>query len=137
MTTPDLDNLDRLYRAATPAPWWREQVPQHQGREGFLAQLIKYRWDDVPTWIAESSDRGEQSRKDFDCICELHNAFPALLAELRRLRAENAAWQRAIEVVQATTVPNVYLDTIKLLVAHHQREFMEEKIAAEPVKEQT
>jgi len=43
--------------AATPGPWWVEDAKPiaNYGDPGIKVPVIKYRWDDVPTWLAESS----------------------------------------------------------------------------------
>lgn len=73
MTAPDpidLDHLDALYVAATPGDWRRVYVYNISNSVGWVARV----------------DAGEPTA---DCIVALYNAWPAVSAELRRLRAEN------------------------------------------------
>lgn len=76
MTPEELDELERRDKAATRGPWWIELSRDEK------LPLLKYRWDDVPTWIAEASNR-ENNRNDFDFIAALRNAFPDLLSLAR------------------------------------------------------
>jgi hypothetical protein len=73
LTAEEIEELRRLEREATKAPWWVEKCRQH-GR-----LLIKYRWDDVPTWIAESSERAEAAA-DFGLMVYTRNLLPKILA---------------------------------------------------------
>ena len=75
----NLDELERLYNAATPGPW---RVLGTQG---------------VAIWVADEILVGgnrlnhRDSRANTEFIVALVNAFPALLAELRALRELEAA----------------------------------------------
>jgi len=102
MTTIDLDEVERLYNAATPGDW-------HGDRQD---GSIKYRLtsgDDCELVLAvdhknfTSGFLGDRGKEDAALIIALHNAFPALLAELREnrqriaaLEAENAKLARWI-----------------------------------------
>lgn len=76
MTSEQLDELERLEKAATKGKWWREECAEHG------CQLLKYKWDDVPTWLAESSSHRD-SIANFDLICALRNACPVLISLAR------------------------------------------------------
>ena len=73
----NLDKLDRLYGEAVIAPW--RFVPWHI-EEGCAA----VRAPGGGVICTTSSDAGAE------CIAELHNAYPALAAEVRALRSEAA-----------------------------------------------
>lgn len=106
MTAPDpidLDHLDKLYAAATPGKWSLDS--DHDDRviwatgEQFVAN--------VGDWGCASEDRVSPNKAEFvaqhpqvkfvqdmdendgRAIVALHNAWPAISAELRSLRAEN------------------------------------------------
>lgn len=74
---PDLDALDALHEAAEPGPWRMEadtgcvMIGGHQ--------------------IAGVHDHDWRSRPNAALIVALHNAYPALAAELRRARKIEAA----------------------------------------------
>lgn len=70
----DLDHLDKLYAEAAPGPW-----ETHRGR---TVPWISYEAD-VAGEILRNEVGGEE---DAACIVALHNAYPALAAEIRRLR---------------------------------------------------
>lgn len=76
MTEKELDELERLEKAATKGNWWREECAEHG------EQLLKYKYDDVPTWLAESSCH-KDSVANFDLIVALRNACPCLLSLAR------------------------------------------------------
>jgi hypothetical protein len=77
----DIDKLEALERAATPAPWVyddgieQDEHTQHRARPETVGPF------------------GADAARTDDCIflAELRNAAPALLAEVRRLRAIEAA----------------------------------------------
>ncbi len=87
MTDEQLAAIEARANAATKGPWWVEREKDHQaGEKGYRAWLIKYRWDDVPTWLAESSCHAD-SEANFDFLSRAREDIPALVAEVRRLRA--------------------------------------------------
>lgn len=71
MTRETLEALKELEAKATAGPWWVEL-----SQDGI--PLVKYKWDDVPTWIAEASNR-ENNRNDFAFICSARNNLFQLL----------------------------------------------------------
>ncbi len=79
-----LAELEAAEAKATPGPWWVEQVPRHA--EAATPHLIKYQWDDVPTWLAESSIQNPAN--NFALICLARNSLPALLQAIRERDAE-------------------------------------------------
>jgi hypothetical protein len=79
----NIDKLEALERAATPAPWVyddgieQDEHTQHRERPETVGPF------------------GADAARADDCIflVELRNAAPALIAELRRLRSENETLQ--------------------------------------------
>ena len=81
----DLDELDRLRAAATPAPWGMER----QTNEHFVAtnHSLRLGSERSPTWyVAAIEGRGYLADANAVLIVALVNAYPALAAELRALR---------------------------------------------------
>lgn len=75
----DLDKLERLEKAASPSPWSIAMAPPH----GF-GQTVYCENNSHPV-----GDFDDDPSASF--LVELRNAAPALFAELRRLRAIEAA----------------------------------------------
>lgn len=107
-----LRDIEARERAATKGPWWvarddYDPVANHQ------PYLIKYRYDDVPTWIAESSNR-EQAKADFDFIAAARDDVPWLLALVReqaaRLAALEGSHKKLVWGAREATVDLVHLD---------------------------
>jgi hypothetical protein len=79
MTTPepfDLDNLDNLHAAATPGPWIAGDCDQAGTIQSDCGDIIAH----------QDSTLADQA--ELDWIVALHNAYPAMAAEIRRLRAD-------------------------------------------------
>jgi hypothetical protein len=74
----DIDRLRRLYDAATPGGWERRS---NIGRPDAV-QVGSYLWQ------SNSIMTDPQPVRDARLIVEMHEALPALLDELERLRAE-------------------------------------------------
>ena len=74
LTKEQIAELKRAEAKATPGPWWIIPCPQHPGQ-----LLLKYRYEDVPTWICEFSDRAEAGSDASFMIAMRHHA-PALIA---------------------------------------------------------
>lgn len=76
----DLDTLDAQYAAATPGEW---HVPCAGVRGYALGEVYSgdAREPCVETWSS-------QAGADAEWIAAIHNAYPALVAELRALRQE-------------------------------------------------
>ncbi|ORL01804.1 hypothetical protein A6F55_19115 [Prescottella equi] len=112
MTNIDLDHLEQLYTAATPGPWEAEDCEGElsvragtaltQWTEHAAADGTPYRlgtparsWKstdlilehDLDTWDEGEDEDDDQRRADADWIAAIHNAAPALIAELREARA--------------------------------------------------
>jgi hypothetical protein len=62
---------------ATPAPWGVSRARYSRGE-----LLLTYRYEDVPTWLAEASDR-PNAEQDFHFIAAARTALPAAYAALR------------------------------------------------------
>lgn len=89
----DLEELKRLHAAATPAPWsvWDSNSFRrisHKGDGDVICGTIQ-RSDGHPDLYAK--------RADLDFLCELRNAFPAIVARLE-------AAQRLYKVVDRHSV---------------------------------
>lgn len=80
-----LDLLDghlRLAEDLPKEPWWVERA-RPVGEPGDSAPyLIKYRWDDVPTWLAEASEH-PQAERIFEWIAASRSFAPMALRALR------------------------------------------------------
>ena len=72
----DLDKLDELERAATPAPWTEEKLCD--GR-----RYLKHEEDCITISVGIIA-----KESDCDFLAALRNDYPEMAAELRRLRAE-------------------------------------------------
>lgn len=79
-----LAEMDRIVRAATPGPWWVEWTKEEYLTPDAKRPLIKYRWDDVPTWIAEGSDH-HNAQANFEFIALARTLVPELVALARSL----------------------------------------------------
>ncbi len=92
MTDIDIDKLEALERAATPAPWVYD--------DGLSRSFPRARPETVGPFGADAARTG-------DCIflVELRNAAPALIAELRRLRAIEAAARDIAQVTEERDDP--------------------------------
>ncbi len=103
VTTPepfDLDHLDALHAASTPGPWGNhcgeltQKVPH--------ADVPEAPWDFYPAGVdivREGDDGGFVRREDLEFVAALRTAYPAMAAEIRRLRAD--AMERAIEELES------------------------------------
>lgn len=109
LTPEEREAIRRRAEAATPGPWWIEQQRHEQaGEKGYRAWLLKYRWNDVPTWLAESSCH-EDAADNFAFIAAARSDVPRLLdaldaAEARATVAEDACrWVPVVERMPPTT----------------------------------
>lgn len=85
MTDDELKEIEARANAATKGPWWVERQRENQaGVKGYCALLLKYRWNDVPSWLAESSCHAD-SEANFAFLSKARDDIPALIAEVRRL----------------------------------------------------
>ena len=87
MTDIDIDKLETLRAAATPGEW-REVEGEIWGEEPFAKYEVV-----APT----TDDSCEFRRGNAAWLTAIHNAAPALLAEVRRLRAIEAAARKLTE----------------------------------------
>lgn len=104
MTAPDpidLDHLDALYAAATPgySGAFGDKGLRYRMRDG-VHEVSGCNRDGLSTYIADFSDR-----HDAKFYIALHNAWPAVSAELRRLRAELAEARAGRMTVDLTNLP--------------------------------
>lgn len=93
MTTGfDLDEIERLLAAATPGEWVHYN-------EVFRPTLSKRRVTEIQSartgkaiinWQGFDGDQARKANWNAALIVALHNSAPAMLAEIRELRAENA-----------------------------------------------
>ena len=90
----DLDKLDELHAKATPGNWFVAPVLDNKCNP-YPTTYQAWAFAD-PAQIASYADAGENTA-DLDLIVALRNAYPALRAELRRLRAIEAGYAKAVE----------------------------------------
>ena len=107
----DIDELERLLAAATPGEWDTEFDPidagDHAtavclpGKAGSLGTFLAYcqhNWGEAVynqrriSWKEETSNAA--------LIVALHNSAPAMIAEIRELRAENARLREANGILE-------------------------------------
>lgn len=86
-TRLDLDAIEARANAATPGPWCTDSWEIYQGTE-YVAGA---------EWIGETCRAGEMddSRADAEFVAAARTDVPALVAEVRRLRAELAELENA------------------------------------------
>ena len=90
----DLDKLDKLHEAATPAPIEVEgDIVLKREADG-----TSYHYSD---WEVAAFSMIENAKQ----YVALRNAYPQMAAELRRLRAENARMREALEEIANTPKP--------------------------------
>ena len=87
-----LDDLERLERAATPAPWISSvEGRDHDAGDGVLRAADDARQRDPDVYVSIRVSGGEWhpvAIADQDFIAAARNALPALIEEVRRLRHE-------------------------------------------------
>ena len=78
-TTQQLDDIEQRANAATPGPWCTDSWEIYQGAE----------FEAGAEWIGETCRSGEMDdgRADAEFVAHARTDVPALLAEVRRLRA--------------------------------------------------
>ena len=88
MDTVELDELERLERAATPAPWtsWVEGR-DHWSGENFIGGPTRSDPDIYVRIRVEDGGWHPASVADQDFIAAARNALPRLIDEVRRSRA--------------------------------------------------
>ena len=117
MNTTDTARLRELLGAATKGPW--EVEIEEYGNSGSVTVTGLKRLLHDTEW-ADPEDF-EQDQANAHCIAELHNAAPALLAELDALRARVAELEALVEwasvrlegVTAETKVSDIHLHTNK------------------------
>lgn len=80
---------------ATAGPWWKEYTRDNENPDDKRC-LIKYRWNDVPTWLAESSCH-ENRENDFDFACAAREDVPWLIAYAEKLQRERDELRRLVQ----------------------------------------
>jgi len=80
-------------------PWWVELFRDKDKKQNTL--LIKYRWDDVPTWLAEVSQH-PQAMEIAEFIAIARTALPAALAAIEQAEAENGRMRKIIDALPKT-----------------------------------
>lgn len=91
MTPEQLAALKALADAATPGPW--EEVAE--SGEWWITG------PDIYNDAVMTTNASEISQADADFICAAREAVPALLAEVERLRADNADLRAALSALTA------------------------------------
>ena len=101
--TDKLAALDSLHAAATQGEWYASVTayPDHNR----VVSLIKAKNAEcvaVALRVEDEADKHSQTRlEDLQSIAALHNAYPELAAELRRLADENRALRAHVERLRA------------------------------------
>lgn len=90
----DFDRLEALLEAAAPLPWWAEQDdPEYRPTDPYnIAYSQNGAWD----YLGETHEKA-----DAELIVAAVNGLPALLGEVRRLRAENDTLHALLDEVKA------------------------------------
>jgi hypothetical protein len=114
--TPDPDpipallaRLDALEKKATPGPWgWYNAWGPHT--DGLMRALYLGRQPDAERVLGDSMFTGDVAARteDMELLAELRNAYPALRAEIERLRRELSRLildVREAEVAASAKVP--------------------------------
>lgn len=107
-TTFDIDEIERLLAAATPGEWCTEYDPMDDGdhatavclprKVGGIGTFLAYcqhNWGDAA--YDERRISWKEATTNAALIVTLHNSAPAMIAELRELRAENARLKDALD----------------------------------------
>jgi hypothetical protein len=109
MTTPpvDLDRIEALLSKATPGPWaWQMEDATCLALYGPGGAEHHVLWSRICPSCAERGWACTAARKDDqDCIAELHNAAPAMVAELRALRAQLLGVELSLRTLCAVVDP--------------------------------
>jgi len=88
MTAGDyLDDLERLEKSATPAPWVERGDDSIEGDENGYAEVVGRGPVDCMTYCYGGTSSIEWGDNDRELTIAARNALPKLLAELRSLRA--------------------------------------------------
>ena len=87
MSDADLDELQRLHAAATPPPWHVESWNTEPN--GYLYGPAPPHGPEVPPGLMKARPPVSLRYEDAGLVAATRNALPALLAEVRRLKAEN------------------------------------------------
>lgn len=97
----DIDELERMLAAATPGEW--EFVA-----EGVKDANATWLWIAPKTWhtrvarVVVYKTQEDEQEANAALIVALHNSAPALLTEIRELRAENARLREAMKPFATT-----------------------------------
>ena len=83
----DLSSLERLYAAATKGRW----VHDPDWRDDGASQILQAANTNLAVCFMATGMDKDEHEATAELIVALHNAFPALLAELRALRAVEKA----------------------------------------------
>ncbi|HEV2929940.1 MAG TPA: hypothetical protein VGW74_14705, partial [Propionibacteriaceae bacterium] len=98
--TLDLDAIEARADAATPGPWHGEHE-QYEGRELLCVSIGDYGWVCSGERSPEYDIDSEQGKADAEFIAHARTEVPALVAEVRGLRAELERMRRAWWKMQA------------------------------------
>lgn len=91
MTDEELTKLEALSSAATPGPW----SEFCESGDWWVSQ--KDEFDGPHAWVFNSNTDFWNKQEDVDLTVAARNALPALVAEVRRLRAVSQELLRACE----------------------------------------
>jgi hypothetical protein len=118
VTPEELDRLEAVAKAATPGPWWVEQCSlDYPQPEGSIGYCLKYRWDDVPTWLAESSVHAN-SKATFDFIASANPATVLALIALCRTQSARIAEMEGVVAMFTLPEPNPEEDDSQCVLCH-------------------
>lgn len=85
ITDAELDKWERIEKAATPAPWCTAINVGEIGLDGLFAGNESIAVQD--RWGYAHLGADNDGVDTLNCIAEMRNAFPRLIAENRKLRA--------------------------------------------------
>jgi hypothetical protein len=136
LTEQQLDDIEARAAAATPGPWCTDSWEIYQGTEYLPG---------ISLWIGETcrgTSTPEQDRNDAAFVAAARTDVPALLAEIRRLRAElitnraDVLGEVAIELEGIDFHPTAKAtasDLCRLLAGRFRRKALDGLDAARPV----
>lgn len=133
-TTFDIDEIERLLAAATPGEWKTEYdpigdddhataicLPRKVGGFGTFLASCQHNWNDAA--YDERRISWKEATANAALIVAARNSLPAMITELRELRAENArlkeitatnkqAWDNALEL---GLIPERHRNTVQIM----------------------
>lgn len=124
----DIDELERLLAAATPGEWGTEFdpfdagdhatavcLPGKTGETGTFLAYCQHNWNEAD--YSERRISWKEATTNAALIVAAHNSLPAILTEIRELRAENARlkrWQDEVLKLQSDHYGNGVMTHLRL-----------------------